>query len=131
MKQTSLRCMRFHDAELLRSQCAGFVQDLLGDILFPNVVQRGQGRIPLDFQPGQRGDHADGGKNKEHLLRQMLKLGAVGGMLDQERRPVQHSRHGFGMSLQNSHLLFWYSLGRPLFRSRPGVLNSLFWAAWV
>ena len=59
-------------------------------------------------------------KNKEHLLRQMLKLGAVGGILDQERRPVQYSRHGFGMSLQNSHLLFWYSLGQPLFRSRCG-----------
>ena len=81
--------MGFHHLKFFFGQRTGFVEDFRRDGPLADVVEQGQGRIHPYLRYSQRRNDCGGGKNAEQAAGQVLKLYAVGRVVNEKLLPAE------------------------------------------
>ena len=84
--------MGFHHLKFLFGQGTGLVQYLVRDGPLADVVEQGQSRVKADLQRGQYRNHRGGRENTEQAVGQVLKLYAVGRMVNEKLLPAENCK---------------------------------------
>lgn len=102
-KLTALGGMGFHHFKLILSETPGLVEDLRGDGLLSNIMERGQGGVKLCLLHRQRGDGAGGRECGQQADCKVLKLGAVERAV--REKPSRRRRDSVDSMFNSIHLV--------------------------
>lgn len=99
----------FHHFKLIPSEAPWFVENLRGDGLLPNIMERGQNGVKLYLPGRQCGDGASSGKRAQQAGGKAPELGAVGSKGREKPLPAQERQRGFNVQFDSPHSLIGLS----------------------